>query len=420
MKYSMKNKWVHTKLGASFIGHIERFMLKMDLFPKSGRGHVAVSAGSDSMALLYLLNNIFKKKGLTLEVLHVNHGTRPENLTEEALIKKFCEAENLTLHIKRLEIDLSTSNFEKLARDKRKNFFLDSCKEGDVVYTGHHIDDSFEWSLMQKLKTSSKISSLGIPVWNQPFARPFMAVTKSQIGRLIKKENLSFLEDSSNLNERYERNYLRKNIIPAIAKKYPHYLKHYVARSNELAGEWKISRSPFTGNSHIKKRDQFGGIFLINSKFENNFQGKEQEILDCIKTLSKKNRGILNSQVQKLIVASSNGQKGPLSFSGGVKGFLFQGCLYFASDEVLEKWKDYDLLMVNNLKLNSWIPVNTRSLVNSKIFKSPMIFFLKNDLELKSMKKPHPLLKESTSWALDNGICFQELSRAQYLKFKND
>lgn len=415
MKWPMKNDWVNSSFGAGLLSHVNRFMLKMKLYPIDSKGFIAVSAGADSMALLYVLSKLFKKQKISLEVLHVNHGTRPENTKEENLVKEFCLKHGHRLHIKKLQLDPKASNFESIARERRKEFFLQHTQKGDIVYTAHHIDDSFEWSLMQKFKTSSKTSSLGIPVWNRPFARPFMSVTKSQILTFIKKESLSFLEDSSNQDDHYERNYLRAHIIPHIAKKYPNYLKHYVHRSNELACEWRVSRARVQVGSHFKEYDEYGGIFLINSEFENNFLGKEQLILECIKSLSIKKRGILKSQIQKLIEASLRGQKGPLSFSGGVQGYILQGCLYFASKKTLKNWHNLEEELLNKISMNSLELVNYEEISQLKITKNPIIFYLDKNIKLKPMKRPHPLLKKATYLALKKGLSFHELSRFKLL-----
>ena len=74
----------------AFADHVELFMENNDLFPQSGKALVAVSGGMDSMALLAFLKEVQKRNRIkSLEVLHVNHGTRKENIEEERLVRKY-------------------------------------------------------------------------------------------------------------------------------------------------------------------------------------------------------------------------------------------------------------------------------------------------------------------------------------------
>ena len=213
-------------------------MTKARLFPASGRAFLAVSGGADSMALLHLMVGLKEKYPQLLQelvVLHVHHGNRSEQDLE--LIEVLSEVKNLRLayRVRHLGLD-DGPNFEARARAGRKEIFLEQVETGDLVYTGHHIDDSFEWSLMQSFKSGSVIPSLGIPVINGAIARPLHAFGRSQLRYFCERFQISFLEDPSNTELRFERNRLRSS-LKFLANDYPQALKHYVARANQLALE---------------------------------------------------------------------------------------------------------------------------------------------------------------------------------------
>jgi tRNA(Ile)-lysidine synthase len=105
----------------------------------------------------------------------------------------------------------------------------------EKIVLAHHIDDSFEWTLLQSLRSSNIEGLVGIPLLNGKVIRPFMCVTKAQIGKFVQAFDLPFIEDPTNESLKYERNYIRNEVIPAFSDRYKQYLKHYVYRHNEIS-----------------------------------------------------------------------------------------------------------------------------------------------------------------------------------------
>ncbi|MBF0298192.1 MAG: tRNA lysidine(34) synthetase TilS [Oligoflexia bacterium] len=396
-----------------FIKHVFKFMLKMDLFPypPSSRAFIAVSTGVDSLSLLHCLHSFnflkekeMREKNLIREIiiLHVNHNTRgEENYREERFLKDLAKKLHLRIEIEYMQNQdnlkgnlnsnsNSNSNFEFKARELRYAFFKKMLtQEGDRLYTAHHIDDSFEWSLMQKFKSSNIRSTLGIPVRNGLIARPFMCVTKKQIYLWAKTMNIDYFEDNSNSNTHYDRNYIRQKIIPSIASRFPSYLKHYVYRSNDLAKKLKLNICLKTEKENETKtnyplelselselvvfKDFFGGVIFYNSSNSKNFcyyRNLEQDIVKVVCSLSNKGRGVLRSQVIKLINAASSGDRwGPIVFSGGVHAYIFSKMIFFVSERILRKytWLDEKNKNTSQIPLGLLKPFPLDSLLNYKI-----------------------------------------------------
>ena len=97
--------------------------------------------------------------------------------------------------------------------------------------------------MIQSFRQSSLNSTLGIPVFNRGLVRPFMCVSKKQIIQYAKSLELSLATDTSNGNLRFERNFFRSKLSNTILNRYPQYLRHYVARQNELALKLSMHRS---------------------------------------------------------------------------------------------------------------------------------------------------------------------------------
>tara|TARA_Y100001954_G_scaffold237121_1_gene299827 strand:- start:11632 stop:12918 length:1287 start_codon:yes stop_codon:yes gene_type:complete len=329
----------------SFVSFVKNFMLRHCLFPPSKKAFVAVSGGMDSMAFLFIIASIAElTKGCLekIEVLHFNHGTREGNKAEESLVKKVCDSLGLECHVLRPEKALSNlSNFEHSAREERFLAFDSFLEKGDFLYTAHHIDDSFEWSLLQQMRSSEAVSSLGMPLVAGKRVKPLMCLTRAQISSFAKRSKIPYRSDPSNKDERFERNFIRHTIIPSLRVRWPQYLKHYSYRSNSLARGLGVHRNQGQG-ALLRFVDKNGGVFLALPEGHKHLYPFEDQIKSEIKLLSGKERGVLSLQVQKTCEAHERGKRGPLLYSGNVKAYVFPGFLYLLSEKAQNCWVELD------------------------------------------------------------------------------
>ncbi len=294
---------------------------------------LAISAGVDSMVLFHVCLDL-KSRGIikNLSLIHINHQTRKETESEANYIKKLARKYDLKLFYFKMN-KVGSSNFEKNARDFRYSCF--KKVKADNIFLAHHIDDSFEWHLMQKFKSSSLVTSLGIPTKRGRFIRPLMCVTKNQIIHQAQKHQIKFFEDSTNKDISFERNFVRNCIIPAIAKKYKNYLKHYVIQYNQLAFDQGLHLKALTSDLEVIRKDDF--ILFFDKSLSNNFDGCYGQIEEGIKQLSQVKRGKLNSQIEKLLDAVKSHKKGPLYFSGGVKAYIYPNLIMLTLGHPVER-----------------------------------------------------------------------------------
>lgn len=284
---------------------------------------IALSGGVDSMALVWIFNEFYKQGRLKYPVraITIDHGTRKEIAGEIQGIKNYCQKLQISHDVFQIkDLDLLQSNFESAARYKRYELLQKNLKGQEVLLLGHQLDDCFEWSLMQQLKTSTLKSALGIPVRRGVIRRPLHCVSKPQIVKLSQVEKIPFFEDLSNQDEKFERNFLRANIVENVARRFPKYLKHYVQRQLQLKELLKkLSIDKKAQGKFIFKRD-WG--FLIFTK--ERISSDELKIL--IAKLSTKERGKL-AKLCDIAVDKYNKDKkliaGPYDFSGGVKVYQF-------------------------------------------------------------------------------------------------
>ena len=394
--------------GKQFVKHVHLFMDSMQLINPKKSHLVAVSGGVDSIALMYVLAEIFNGH---LRVLHINHGTRPENIDEENLVIMHCELLGLELDIVKFNLNLDQRNFEAVSRNLRAEIYKKYILKNYWVHTAHHLDDSFEWSMIQSFKQSSVASTLGIPVFNRGLVRPFMCVSKKQITTFAKSKNLLWAEDGSNRDTRFERNFFRANLTQIINRRYPQYLYHYVARQNQLALQLNLHRSLFINtNSNInaksklhEKREASGAVVLRSR----DFSFHKNQIKGWIHFFSKNHRGEIDREVDKLILAHKHiasdpkalKMKGPQSFSGGVKIFILDNYLLICNDLHLDYYLQCDellLQLLEHISNNAEITERFKKKAHKIFF--PYLCFLDSGDHGKSSKLTHPLLPKSTEW----------------------
>ena len=389
---NQKNKKPHALFCIQFVNHISSFMKTHNLVNKNKKITLSVSGGVDSLALV----SVFHKLQMDLEIIHFNHGTRPsENLLEEEHLRELATTLNIPLKVFHLNLSLSEKNFEKTARQKRQQVYKEYIQKGHWIYTAHHIDDSFEWSLMQSFKQSSLEAALGIPLFANGVVRPFMCVTKKHILRYARAARVKWLEDSSNNNQKFERNFLRHNITNVLLKKYPQALSHYVSRSNAAvlrkSSDIKITRS--------------SDFILVESP---KLSDHRNDIKKLLFTLSKKDRGEIDGELSKLFKAQdlmledskSFPFKGPMNFSGGVTIYLIKNQLLMMNKKRVLFYQEFDQKLKSHLMKMAQIPTAL------KISEFPNLVVSMNKKLSKSSKYIHPLLPVTCLWLKNQNISY--------------
>jgi tRNA(Ile)-lysidine synthase len=299
---------------ALFFKHVFGFLGKVTSHRELAGSHViAVSGGVDSMALLWFADGLHKHGKIgPIRAVFVHHHTRVGQDYDGELVKDFCQKNNIPFKILHAQgLDTETGNFENRARKMRRSLLSRDLRPGETLWLGHHLDDSYEWSIMQKYRSGQAKSSLGIPVRNGPIVRPFLCVSKQQLKNLARFEKIIYREDPTNSDVTYDRNFLREELIPLVKSRYSKYLKHYVNHSNYFAVILHLNITNRVNANQIHVYEQ--GAIIQGTQFS---QDQVQELLH---SYSNTERGEISSQITKMFKAIDNGKKGPFHFSGGTE-----------------------------------------------------------------------------------------------------
>ncbi len=305
-----------------FVMHVGQFLEKIASSDELKGNHVvAVSGGLDSMTLLWFAQTLFRAGRIgRVRVIFVNHHTRAGQSRDAQLVRNFCIEEGISFTELSIEgLSSLESNFETKARRARRHLFLNEIKKNELLWMGHHLDDSFEWNFMQRNRSTNPRSTIGIPVRHNQIIRPFNCVTRAQIKRLARFEQIPYRNDPTNWDMKYDRNFVRHKIILLIKARYPKYLKFYSHSANFSATALKLNLVGRTNDSKLFVFEE--GAALEGKIFS------EIQIQELIHTYSKSDRGKIMTSIHRMIRSIDQGKKGPFHFSGALEAYYTPGLL---------------------------------------------------------------------------------------------
>lgn len=180
---------------------------------------VALSGGVDSVSLLHAFKIQAERYAISLSAVHVEHGIRGEESVRDL---HFCEALcgewNIPLRIVREDVPALVKahggSVEEVARTVRYRAFRALLGEVDLVATAHHLDDVAE-TVLFRLARGTGLSGMRAITEYGGIVRPLLSLSRAEIEAYAAANSLPHIEDSTNGDEKYARNYIRKRALPA-------------------------------------------------------------------------------------------------------------------------------------------------------------------------------------------------------------
>ncbi|MDW4499502.1 tRNA lysidine(34) synthetase TilS [Sulfitobacter sp. D35] len=177
---------------------------------------VAVSGGSDSLGLLYLLNDLSQDGTLCLEAVTVDHGLRPESADEAATVARICDQLGLPHEVLRWTGWDGVGNLQDRARTARYALIADWAKGRglDRVALGHTLDDQAETVLMRLARGAGVDGLSGMTARTEregiAWLRPLLDIRREELRRDLHARGVAWIDDPSNADIRFERVRTRK------------------------------------------------------------------------------------------------------------------------------------------------------------------------------------------------------------------
>ena len=216
------------------------------MFGPGDRVGVAVSGGPDSVCLLDLLFRLRDELGVELVVLHFNHGLRKTALRDQRFVEELAGSYGLELvlgsdDVRKLaeERDLG---LEDAARYARYTFFERVAKDRDIkrIALGHTLSDNVETFFIRVIRGASLEGLRGILPVRDLYVRPLIEVSRSEVVEYLKGRGLLWVEDETNYQDSYLRNWVRLRLIPLLSERNPSIEETVGGILDSLRMDWEL------------------------------------------------------------------------------------------------------------------------------------------------------------------------------------
>jgi len=223
--------------------NLKSFRQSVSPYIHASRWVVAYSGGVDSHLLLQILValKLENPDWPMVEAVHVNHQLQAEADEWAKHCQLQCEKLNVPLQVQPVTIEAQPRNsLEQLARKQRYQYFESILTSKDVLMMGHHQDDQVETALIRLLRGSGSKGLAAMPqtrmLGQGRLLRPLLEYSRGEIEQAASDAGLLWIEDPSNQQTHFDRNFLRLNILPQLQDRWPGY-RQTITRACQLSDE---------------------------------------------------------------------------------------------------------------------------------------------------------------------------------------
>ncbi len=188
--------------------------------------YVAFSGGLDSHVLLHALSALASDYPFSLKAIHIDHSLQLQSPVWAGHCQQVCDGLSVPLTIRTLSIDQKKGeSLEAVARDARYAVLAEYLHEGGLCMTAQHRNDQSETLLLQLLRGAGVHGLAAMPA-SKGFSkgrllRPLLAFTREDLLNYANRHKLVWVEDPSNQDIRFDRNFLRNEVLPVLRERWP-------------------------------------------------------------------------------------------------------------------------------------------------------------------------------------------------------
>lgn len=225
---------------------------------------IGLSGGVDSVVLLHRLTELRTQLGFRLRAVHINHGIHTDSAKWAQFCQQLCTDYDVPLRIGCATIDATPKGLEAAAREARYHFFAQSTAQYLVL--AHHADDLAETVLLAALRGGGCRALSAMPTM-RPFSpsqpqlqiwRPFLHTPKSVLLQYATTHGLSYVDDPSNTDTRFRRNFVRHHISPLLERALPQWREQLASTAHIAADEAALIDEIAQLDLHSVQLDQRG------------------------------------------------------------------------------------------------------------------------------------------------------------------
>ena len=206
----------------------------------SGRLCVAFSGGLDSTVLLAALAQALEHEpAYRLCAIHIDHGLHPDSAQWGRHCATVAQQFDVDYVSRSVRVQPADEGLEAAARQVRYAALRESLQPGDALLTAHHADDQFETLFLALLRGAGVAGLSAMPVCRSfpPgfHLRPLLGCTRTEIEAWARTQQLAWISDPSNDNGRFDRNFLRHEVLPVLRTRWPAATQNAVRSANHLS-----------------------------------------------------------------------------------------------------------------------------------------------------------------------------------------
>ncbi|WP_369982719.1 tRNA lysidine(34) synthetase TilS [Thalassolituus sp.] len=211
--------------------------------------YVGLSGGLDSVLLLSRLAALETCR-TRLTAVHVNHNLHPDAAHWQAFVGQLCADLNVELIVEAVAVVEDGRGVESAARDARYQVFEQKVESGGLLLLAHHGSDQGETLLLRLFRGSGLRGLRGMPV-SRPLTRhpdetrliirPWLSITRAHLA--VAAHSLKWIEDDSNNDQTFDRNWLRHSLIPLLQARYPAIEQTLIQTSQNLSEDYELLQS---------------------------------------------------------------------------------------------------------------------------------------------------------------------------------
>jgi len=216
--------------------------------PPHDRLCIAFSGGLDSSLLLHLFAAI-TPASTALSALHINHQLQPNAAEVAAFCRDVCARLSVPLHVVPVTVPVKAEGvggLEQAARTARYGVFEQQLRVGELLLLAHHGDDQLETVLFRLFRGTGVAGLAGMPFTRAlgagALARPLLEFSRAQLEAWAENAELPWIEDPSNCDQRFDRNYLRNRVIPPLKIRWPSFIRRVKASARGCADSHALNQ----------------------------------------------------------------------------------------------------------------------------------------------------------------------------------
>ena len=188
--------------------------------------YLAFSGGLDSHVLLHALSRLAPDYPFSLNAIHVDHSLHPQSAEWANHCSAVCDDLEVPLTIKKVNLAIDQGeSLEAVAREARYTALAEVLPENGICMTAQHINDQSETVVLQLLRGAGVHGLAAMPASkifaNGRLLRPLLGITRDDLQAYAKRHKLGWVEDPSNKDHRFDRNFLRNEVFPVLRERWP-------------------------------------------------------------------------------------------------------------------------------------------------------------------------------------------------------